>query len=95
MLSFISIFSDARSADRSPRFICCGVAELSFIRQHTFELLLVTVFFRNTRVGRHAYARVAVARINTGVIRGIVAILIALAVTISLGSSARFIYFDF
>ena len=44
---------------------------------------------------RHAYARVAVARINPGIIWAIVAILFILAVTISLGSSAKFIYFDF
>jgi alginate O-acetyltransferase complex protein AlgI len=67
----------------------------AFIYQHMFDLLLLTIFFVTHRFDRYAYARVAVARINAGVIWAIVAILFVLAVTISLGSSAKFIYFDF
>ena len=67
----------------------------AFIYQHIFELLLLIIFLCVHRFDRHAYARVAVARINAGVIWSIVAILFVLAITISLGSSAKFIYFDF
>jgi alginate O-acetyltransferase complex protein AlgI len=67
----------------------------AFISQHIFELLLLTIFFVTHRFDRHAYARVAVARINPGVIWAVIAILFVLAITISLGSSAKFIYFDF
>jgi alginate O-acetyltransferase complex protein AlgI len=67
----------------------------TFIYQHVFELLLLAIFLATHRFDRHAYARVAVARINAGVIWAIVAILFVLAITISLGSSAKFIYFDF
>jgi alginate O-acetyltransferase complex protein AlgI len=67
----------------------------TFIYRHVFELLLLAIFLATHRFDRHAYARVAVARINAGVIWAIVAILFVLAITISLGSSAKFIYFDF
>jgi alginate O-acetyltransferase complex protein AlgI len=67
----------------------------AFIYQHMFELLLLIIFFVTHRFDRHAYARVAVAKVNAGVIWAIVVILFILAITISLGSSAKFIYFDF
>jgi alginate O-acetyltransferase complex protein AlgI len=55
----------------------------------------LTIFFATHRFDRHAYARVAVARVNAGIIWAVIAILFVLAITISLGSSAKFIYFDF
>jgi alginate O-acetyltransferase complex protein AlgI len=67
----------------------------AFVYAHMFELLLLAVFFVTHRFDRHAYARVAVARCNAGVIWAVIAILFVLAITISLGSSAKFIYFDF
>jgi len=67
----------------------------AFIYQHIFELLLLTIFFVTHRFDRHAYARVAVARINAGIIWAVIAIFFVLAITIGLGSSAKFIYFDF
>ncbi len=66
-----------------------------FVSQHIFELLLLAIFFSTHRFDRHAYARVAVARGNSGIIWAVVAILFVLAITLSLGSSAKFIYFDF
>jgi alginate O-acetyltransferase complex protein AlgI len=67
----------------------------AFVSQHLFELLLLAIFFATHRFDRHAYARVAVARGNSGIIWAVVAILFVLAITLSLGSSAKFIYFDF
>jgi alginate O-acetyltransferase complex protein AlgI len=67
----------------------------AFVYAHMFELLLLAIFFATHRFDRHAYARVAVARCNAGVIWAVIAILFVLAITISLGSSAKFIYFDF
>jgi alginate O-acetyltransferase complex protein AlgI len=66
-----------------------------FVYQHLFELLLVAVFFLTHRFDRHAYARIAVARVNAGIIWAAVVLLFVLAITTSLGSSAKFIYFDF
>jgi alginate O-acetyltransferase complex protein AlgI len=67
----------------------------TFAYQHMFELLLLAVFFLTHRFDRHAYARIAVARANAGIIWASVVLLFVLAITISLGSSAKFIYFDF
>jgi alginate O-acetyltransferase complex protein AlgI len=67
----------------------------SFASQHVFELLLVAVFFLTHRFDRHAYARIAVARINAGIVWAVVILLFVLAISTSLGSSAKFIYFDF
>jgi hypothetical protein len=67
----------------------------AFIYEHVFELLLLAIFLVTHRFDRHAYARVAVARINAGIVWAVIAMLFVLAVTISLGSSAKFIYFDF
>ena len=67
----------------------------AFIYQHVFELLLLTIFLVTHRFDRHAYARVAVGRVNAGVVWAVIAILFVLAITISLGSSSKFIYFDF
>ncbi|HXO71379.1 MAG TPA: MBOAT family O-acyltransferase [Bradyrhizobium sp.] len=67
----------------------------AFVYLHMFELLLLAIFFVTHRFDRHAYARVAVARCNAGIIWAVIAILFVLAITISLGSSAKFIYFDF
>jgi alginate O-acetyltransferase complex protein AlgI len=67
----------------------------AFAQQHLFEFLLLALFFLSHRFDRHAYARIAVARVNAGIIWAVVVMLFVLAITVSQGSSAKFIYFDF
>jgi len=67
----------------------------TFAYQYVFELLLVILFILTHRFDRHGYARMAVARVNGGIVWAAVVMLFVLAISISLGSSAKFIYFDF
>jgi alginate O-acetyltransferase complex protein AlgI len=86
--------STARRVLAGP-FIASWQGLAPFLYQHMFELLLLIVFFLTHRFDRHAVMRVAVSRSNPGIIWAVVATLTVLAVTTSLGSSAKFIYFDF
>jgi hypothetical protein len=47
------------------------------------------------RFDRHAYLRLAVLRLNKGILWPAIMLLYVLAITVSQGSSAKFIYFDF
>jgi hypothetical protein len=55
----------------------------------------MAVFFVTHRYDQHARIRLAVRRWNGGLIWALVALSFLVAVTISQGSSAKFIYFDF
>ena len=63
--------------------------------RNAFPLLLTTVFFLLHRYDRHAYLRIANRRVNPAL--QYVAILVCwiVAIAVSQGSSAKFIYFDF
>ena len=66
-----------------------------FFGKYLFEILLIAVFFLTHRYDQHARIRLAVRRWNGGLIWALVALSFLVAVTISQGSSAKFIYFDF
>jgi alginate O-acetyltransferase complex protein AlgI len=66
-----------------------------FVGQHLFELMLLAVFLATHRYDRHALVRFAVARINNAVIWPVIILMFVIAITVSQGSSAKFIYFDF
>jgi alginate O-acetyltransferase complex protein AlgI len=67
----------------------------AFLGQYNFELLLLAVFFATHRFDRHAYVRLAVRRLNRGILWPAIMLLYVIAIIVSQGSSAKFIYFDF
>jgi alginate O-acetyltransferase complex protein AlgI len=67
----------------------------AFAAKYVFELLLLAVFLASHTYDRHARVRVAVARGHQGVVWIAIATAFVLAIALSQGSSAKFIYFDF
>jgi alginate O-acetyltransferase complex protein AlgI len=66
-----------------------------YFSAHVFEILLLAVFFVLHRLDDHRRIRIAAARLRPEILWPALAALWALAITISQGSSAKFIYFDF
>jgi alginate O-acetyltransferase complex protein AlgI len=66
-----------------------------FLAGHLFELLLLAVFLALHRFDRHARIRWAVKNWDRGIIWPIILLSWIVAITVSQGSSAKFIYFDF
>jgi alginate O-acetyltransferase complex protein AlgI len=60
-----------------------------------FEMALVALFLLTHRFDRHARVRLAVQRCNAGLIWALVGLTFLVAVVVSHGSSAKFIYFEF
>ena len=67
----------------------------AFAQRYLFELLLLIAFFLTHRYDRHARVRLIARRWNRGLVLALVALAFLVAVTVSQGSSAKFIYFDF
>jgi alginate O-acetyltransferase complex protein AlgI len=67
----------------------------AYYSQHTFEILLIVVFFLLHRYDDHRRIRVLAARLRPEILWPALAVLWVVAMTISHGSSAKFIYFDF
>jgi alginate O-acetyltransferase complex protein AlgI len=66
-----------------------------FARKYVFEIALLALFLLTHRFDRHARVRLAVRRWNGGLVWALVSLSFMLAITVSQGSSAKFIYFDF
>jgi alginate O-acetyltransferase complex protein AlgI len=69
--------------------------ELSFVSRNVFVLLLVGVFFVTHRFDDHRRVKAAVRAMRPEVFWPAMALLWILAITVSQGSSNKFIYFDF
>ena len=67
----------------------------TFAAGHSFPILLLAVFALLHRFDRHAVVRLGVRKLNPGILWPALGLCWALAVTVSQGSSAKFIYFDF
>jgi alginate O-acetyltransferase complex protein AlgI len=68
---------------------------MDFIDSHLFELMLLLVFLTTHRFDRHALVRIAVSRLSKAMVWPVIILLFVIAITVSQGSSAKFIYFDF
>jgi alginate O-acetyltransferase complex protein AlgI len=66
-----------------------------FVAKYAFEIALLALFLLTHRFDRHARVRLAVQRWNAGLVWALVSLSFMLAITVSQGSSAKFIYFDF
>lgn len=66
-----------------------------YLRTYLFELVLIAVFFATHRYDKHARIRLAVRKYNPLTILPVVAVCWVLVITLSQGSSGKFIYFDF
>ena len=67
----------------------------AFVSSHMFPLLLLAIFFITHRWDSHRSIRRAVHRLPQQVYWPIILLIWMLAITVSAGSSAKFIYFDF
>ena len=65
------------------------------IGRNAFPILLTVVFFLLHRFDRHAYLRIANRRMNPALQYVVIFVCWIVAITVSQGSSAKFIYFDF
>ena len=66
-----------------------------FAATYPFELLLLLIFFATHRYDAHARVRIAVRTWNKAFLWPIIGALFVVAIAVSQGSSAKFIYFDF
>ena len=57
--------------------------------------MLLVIFFSTHVFDRHALVRVAVRKVNKAIIWPVIILMFVIAITVSQGSSAKFIYFDF
>ena len=67
----------------------------SFLAEQAYPLLLLSVFLATHRFDSHARLRLAIKRIPRPVVWAILLTTATLAIALSQGSSAKFIYFDF
>jgi alginate O-acetyltransferase complex protein AlgI len=66
-----------------------------FASRYAFELVLLTLFFATHWLDQHARVRLLIRDRNRGLVPVLVALAFLFAVTVSQGSTAKFIYFDF
>jgi alginate O-acetyltransferase complex protein AlgI len=66
-----------------------------YLSAHRFEILLMIAFFAVHRFDDNRRVRIAAARLRPEILWPLLLALWALAITVSQGSSAKFIYFDF
>jgi alginate O-acetyltransferase complex protein AlgI len=66
-----------------------------YLSAHVFDLLLLALFFVLHRFDDHRRIRIAARRLRPEILWPALAALWAIAITVSQGSSAKFIYFDF
>jgi len=72
-----------------------GWQDAGFVSRHAFVLLLLTVFLLTHRFDDHRRIRIAARRLRAEVLWPALILLWIVAITVSQGSSAKFIYFDF
>jgi alginate O-acetyltransferase complex protein AlgI len=66
-----------------------------YLSAHVFEILLMVIFFALHRFDDNRRVRIVAARLRPEILWPVLLALWALAITVSQGSSAKFIYFDF
>jgi alginate O-acetyltransferase complex protein AlgI len=66
-----------------------------FAETYSFELFLLLVFFATHRYDAHARVRMAARTWNKGILWPVIGALFAIAMAVSQGGSAKFIYFEF
>jgi alginate O-acetyltransferase complex protein AlgI len=66
-----------------------------FVQTYSFELFLLLVFFLTHRYDAHARVRIAVRTWSKGILWPVTCALFAIAMAVSQGGSAKFIYFEF
>lgn len=66
-----------------------------YLRTYMFELVLIVVFFATHCYDKHARIRLAVRKYKPWAILPVIAFCWVLVITLSQGSSGKFIYFDF
>lgn len=66
-----------------------------FISENLFPLVLIIVFLLTHRFDQHARLRLAARKVNKGFFWPFLAMAWVIAITVSQGNSAKFIYFDF
>ena len=99
-MTFAWIFFRARDFASAQRFIAETVTSAwstagADIERNVFVVLLIAMFALTHALDRHARLRIAVRRANPLFVWLTVAFCWMLAIAISQGSSANFIYFDF
>jgi len=67
----------------------------SFLTAYLFEIVLLAVFLATHRFDQHARIRLAIRKYSLSFIVPVLVLCWTLAITISQGSSGKFIYFDF
>jgi alginate O-acetyltransferase complex protein AlgI len=68
---------------------------LASLQRNAFVVVLMILFFVLHRFDRHAWLRIAARRLRPALLVPAIGICWILAITLSQGSSAKFIYFDF
>jgi alginate O-acetyltransferase complex protein AlgI len=68
---------------------------MPFLTQNIFPLVLLTIFFITHRWDDHRTIRTAIKKLPKSLFWPALALIWMLAITVSQGSSAKFIYFDF
>jgi alginate O-acetyltransferase complex protein AlgI len=66
-----------------------------FVATYPFELFLMLIFFTTHRYDAHSRVRIAARSWNKGILWPLIVAMFVLAMTVSQGSSAKFIYFEF
>jgi alginate O-acetyltransferase complex protein AlgI len=66
-----------------------------YLSAHVFEILLMVIFFALHRFDDNRRVRIAAMRLRQEILWPVLLALWVLAITVSQGSSAKFIYFDF
>ncbi len=99
-VTFAWIFFRARDFASAQRFVAETFTSAwstagADIERNVFVVILIVVFALTHRLDRHARLRIAVRRINPLFVWLAIMFCWMLAITISQGSSANFIYFDF
>ena len=99
-VTFAWILFRSRDLDTAMRvasgpFVASWSDTLVALSDNLFGLALILVFLVTHRFDTHARARLLVSRLPAGVIWGITAFALMLAVTVGTGSSSQFIYFEF
>jgi alginate O-acetyltransferase complex protein AlgI len=86
--------STARKVLAGP-FVASWTDAGSFVQGHVFELLLLAMFLLTHKYDRHAGLRLLVSRSHKGLVWVGIGLACTIAITVSQGSSSKFIYFDF
>lgn len=86
--------ADAHRVFAGP-FVAEWPALMPYLSLNAFPFALIAVFFLTHQWDRHGLVRIAVRRVNKAYLFPAIAFFWILAITLSQGSSKKFVYFDF